>query len=75
MTKNQFEIANSTFHRVRSYKPKISKNWKLNNGVSVGNSKVNSMVPLDGEYQSNIFNDQFKLMIDNYFEQKFVIYL
>ena len=73
LTKNQFEIANSTFHRVRSYKPKISKNWKLNNGVSVGNSKVNSMVPMDGEYQSNIFNDQFKLMIDNYHYYKMKI--
>ena len=66
LNKNQFKILNSTFHRLRTYQPKITKNWKLNNGVSIGQSKVNSFMPDDVDYQKNLFNDQFKLLVDNY---------
>ena len=66
LNKNQFKILNSTFHRLRTYQPKISKNWKLNNGVSVGQSKVNSFMPDDADYQKKLFTDQYKLLMDNY---------
>ena len=66
LNKNQFKVLNSTFHRIRTYQPKIPKDWKFSNGVSVGNSKINSLIPEDIEYQSKIFNDQYKLLVENY---------
>ena len=66
INKNQFRVLNSSFHRMRKYKPKIYKNWKFNNGVSFANSKINALVPEDIEYQSKIFNNQYKLLMDNY---------
>jgi hypothetical protein len=73
LNKNQFKLVNSTFHRLRTYQPKFEKNWKTNNGVSVGKSKVNLTVPYDSDYQSKIFHDQFKLLVDNYHYYKMKI--
>ena len=73
LNKNQFEIANSTFHRIRTYQPKIEKNWKMTNGISVGTNKINLTVPYDAEYQSKLFHDQYKLLIDNYHYYKMKI--
>ena len=66
LNKNQFKMVNSTFHRLRTYQPKISNNWKLTSGISVGISKINSLVPEDMEYQSKLFNDQYKLLTNQY---------
>ena len=73
LNKNQFKLVNSTFHRLRTYQPKFEKNWKTNNGVSFGKSKVNLTVPYDSDYQSKIFHDQFKLLVDNYHYYKMKI--
>ena len=66
INKNQFKVLNSTFHRIRTYQPKIPLNWKFSNGISVANNKVNALIPEDIEYQSKIFNDQYKLLSENY---------
>ena len=73
LNKNQFKIVNSTFHRLRTYHPKIEKNWKLSNGVSIVNNKTSLTVPYDAEYQSKIFHDQYKLLVDNYHYYKMKI--
>ena len=73
LNKNQFKIVNSTFHRIRTYQPKIEKNWKLSNGVSIGNNKTSFTMPYDAEYQSKIFHDQYKVLYDNYHYYKMKI--
>lgn len=74
VNKNQIKLLNSTFHRIRTYQPTIAKNWKFNNGVAVvGNSKINTSIPRDAEYQSKIFEDQYKLLVDNYHVYKMKI--
>ena len=74
VNKNQIKLLNSTFHRIRTYQPTIAKNWKFNNGVAVvGNSKINISIPSDAEYQSKIFEDQYKLLVDNYHVYKMKI--
>lgn len=66
LNKNQFQVLNSTFHRLRTYQPTIDKNWKFNNGISVGMNKINNLIPNDVDYQSKLFNDQYKLIVENY---------
>ena len=74
LNKNQFKILNSSFHRIRTYQPKIVKNWKFNNGIAVvSNSKINTSIPRDAEYQSKLFEDQYKLLVDNYHYYKMKI--
>ena len=55
------------FRRIKTYQPKIYKNWKIKSGLSVtvGNIKAISPVQNDIEYQSKIFRDQSKLMEEN----------
>ena len=74
LNKNQFKILNSSFHRIRTYQPKIVKNWKFNNGIAVvSNSKINTSIPRDADYQSKLFEDQYKLLVDNYHYYKMKI--
>ena len=45
----------------------------MTNGISVGTNKINLTVPYDAEYQSKLFHDQYKLLIDNYHYYKMKI--
>ena len=67
LNKEKFKILNNTFHRLRTYQPKIEENWKTTNGltINVGGMVPHSKLEGDIEYQKKLLNDQFKLLIDN----------
>ena len=67
LNKDKQNLLNNTFHRLRTYQPKIEENWKSTHGLTIN---VGAMVPrstMDGdiEYQHKSLNDQFKLLVDN----------
>lgn len=67
LNKDKMNSLNNTFHRLRTYQPKIEENWKSTHGLTIN---VGAMVPrskMDGdiEYQHKCLNDQFKLLVDN----------
>ena len=67
LNKDKQNLLNNTFHRLRTYQPKIEENWKSTHGLTIN---VGAMVPrsrMDGdiEYQHKSLHDQFKLLVDN----------
>ena len=71
LNKHQCLLLNSTFHRIRTYQPKLSNTWKFNSGVAVdkNRTKFKDLIA-NNEYQSKVFNDQYKLMVESYLYYK-----
>ena len=67
LNKDKFRLLNNTFHRLRTYQPKIEENWKSTHGLTINIGAMVSHSKMDGEieYQYKSLNDQFKLLIDN----------
>ena len=67
LNKDKCKFLNNTFHRLRTYQPKIDVNWKITNGLTanVGAMMPRSQMEGDIEYQIKTLNDQYKLLIDN----------
>ena len=55
------------FRRLKTYQPKIYKNWKSKTGLTVSVGSLCSTSPMinDVEYQSRSFRDQVKLLEEN----------
>ena len=66
LNKNKFAILNNTFHRLRTYQPKIEENWKSTHGLTINIGAMAPRSKMDGEieYQHKTLNDQFKLLMD-----------
>ena len=66
LPKDKYEQINKLFRRVRSFQPIIEENWKSKYGLTVAVG-CNSPIPLleDINYQSKIFNEQVKLILDS----------
>ena len=67
LNKDKFRLLNNTFHRLRTYQPKIEENWKSTHGLTINIGAMVSHSKMDGEieYQYKSLNDQYKLLIDN----------
>ena len=71
LNKNQFLLLNNTFHRLRIYNYKLIDNWKYKNGVAPNKDQKKYVeIIANNEYQSKIFNDQYKLMMESYLHYK-----
>ena len=66
LNKNKFAILNNTFHRLRTYQPKIEENWKSTHGLTINIGAMAPRSKMDGEieYQHKTLNDQYKLLMD-----------
>ena len=67
LNKDKCKFLNNTFHRLRTYQPKIDTNWKSTHGLTIN---IGAMIPRsrmegDIEYQHKSLNDQYKLLVDN----------
>ena len=66
LNKNKFSILSNTFHRLRTYQPKIEENWKSTHGLTINIGAIAPRSKMEGEieYQHKTLNDQFKLLMD-----------
>jgi hypothetical protein len=75
ISKEKAQYLDSTFRRIRTYQPKIEENWKSLYGLTVNIGGLSPNIYTDNsiEYQSKIFQDHYKLLIDSINNYKLTI--